>query len=208
MFRHQLFLLKGPSSSLSFPPTLPKHKESLFQATTHLCPQKQGVSGPISLQSIPVGDVHDTNSLFFILYNNSAETLVKVGTNSKDREICGLKHCYSGHSIYQMKYSLIYQSTKKLIPDTNSYRHFLPSKEVDVGGLAKSKIFFLKMKTIPAQLQSTRRGITVQSIINSDSRQQKSYIISLSEYAVIRYEAGRYFLLKFSMYCHAKHNIF
>ena len=107
-----------------------------------------------------------------------------------------------------MKYSLIYQSPKKLFPDTNSYRYSPPSKEVDVGGLAKSKIFFHKMKTKPAQLQSTHRGITVQSIINSDSGQQKSYIISLSEYAVIRYEAGRYFLLKFSIYCHAKHNIF
>ena len=92
-----------------------------------------------------------------------------------------------------------------LIIDTNSYRHSLLSKEVDVGRLAKSKIFFHKIKTIPAQPQSTRRGIT---IINSDSGQQKSYIISLSEYAVIRYEAGRYFLLKFSIYCHAKHNIF
>ena len=104
-----------------------------------------------------------------------------------------------------MKYSLIYQSTKKLIIDTNAYRHSLPSKEVDVGRLAKSKIFFHKIKATPAQPQSTCRGITVQSIINSDSGQQKSQIISLSEYAVLRYEAGRCFLLKFSIYCHFKH---
>ena len=43
-------------------------------------------------------------------------------------------------------------------------------------------------------------------IRNEIKRQQKSYIRSVSEQAVISYDAGRYFILKFSICCRFKHD--